>query len=135
MARVLVVEDEPDLLELLEAALKSGGYDVDISDTGRDGLSRARRCLPDLVVLDLMLPDMDGTDVCRVLRSEAATQKTPILILSARNDLSDRIAAFQQGADDYLTKPFSFRELLLRIQAILRRANGNAPQAQQRRRV
>jgi two-component system, OmpR family, phosphate regulon response regulator PhoB len=121
LARILVVEDEPDLRELLETALTSAGYESMAAGTGREGLRILREQQPDLVVLDLMLPDMDGTDICRVLRSEPAISRTAIFIVSAKNDLLDRIDAFQQGADDYLVKPFSFRELLLRIQALLRR--------------
>jgi two-component system phosphate regulon response regulator PhoB len=121
LARILVVEDEPDLRELLQTALTSAGYESMAAGTGRDGLRMLREQHPDLVVLDLMLPDMDGTDICRVLRSEPAIARTAVFIVSAKNDLLDRIDAFQQGADDYLVKPFSFRELLLRIQALLRR--------------
>jgi two-component system, OmpR family, phosphate regulon response regulator PhoB len=122
VARILVVEDEPDLRELLQTALESAGYESATAGTGREGLRLLREQQPDLLVLDLMLPDMDGTDICRVLRSEPAIAHTAVFVVSAKNDLLDRIDAFQQGADDYLVKPFSFRELLLRIQALLRRS-------------
>jgi two-component system phosphate regulon response regulator PhoB len=121
LARILVVEDEPDLRELLQTALTSAGYESMAAGTGRDGLRLLREQHPDLVELELKHPDMDGTDICRVLRSEPAIARTAVFIVSAKNDLLDRIDAFQQGADDYLVKPFSFRELLLRIQALLRR--------------
>jgi two-component system, OmpR family, phosphate regulon response regulator PhoB len=125
MARILVVEDEPDLRELLQTALTSAGYESTVAGTGQEGLRLLREQHPDLVVLDLMLPDMYGTDVCRVLRSEPAISHTAVFVVSAKNDLLDRIDAFRHGADDYLVKPFSFRELLARIHALLRRS-GNA---------
>lgn len=129
MPRVLVVEDEADLRELLEAALRSAGYEVTTAADGRAGLRAARTELPDLVVLDLMLPDIDGADLCRTLRSEPATADVVIFVISAKSDLLDRIGAFQQGADDFLVKPFSFRELLLRIRAMLRRTRVELPLA------
>jgi DNA-binding response OmpR family regulator len=129
MARILIVEDEPDLRELLHAALSSAGYDVVTAADGRQALNAARAQAPDLVVLDLMLPDMDGTDVCRTLRAEPQTSTAAVFIVSAKNDLLDRIGAFQEGADDYLVKPFSFRELLLRIRAMLRRGHVELPVA------
>jgi two-component system phosphate regulon response regulator PhoB len=125
MARILVVEDEPDLRELLQTALTSAGHEPTTAGTGQEGLRLLREKQPDLVLLDLMLPDMDGTDICRVLRSDPAIARTAVFVVSAKSDLLDRIEAFRQGADDYLVKPFSFRELLLRIQALLRRT-GNA---------
>jgi two-component system, OmpR family, phosphate regulon response regulator PhoB len=123
VARILVVEDEPDLRELLQTALTSAGHQAFVAGTGREGLRLLREQHPDLVVLDLMLPDMDGTDVCRVLRSEPDVARTAVFVVSAKSDLLDRIEAFQHGADDYLMKPFSFRELLLRVQALLRRSH------------
>jgi two-component system phosphate regulon response regulator PhoB len=134
-ARILIVEDEPDLLDLLDGGLRTAGFAVDLAAEGGEALRIARANVPDLVLLDLMLPDMDGTEVCRRLRQDAATRQAGIVIVSARSELLDRIEAFQDGADDYLVKPFSFRELLLRIQAVLRRTHGQmlAPAVPRRR--
>jgi two-component system phosphate regulon response regulator PhoB len=127
VARILIVEDEPDLLDLLHAGLQTAGFTVDLAAEGGEALASARANVPDLVLLDLMLPDMDGTEVCRRLRADAATRKAAVIIVSAKSELLDRIQAFQDGADDYIVKPFSFRELLLRIQAVLRRTQGELP--------
>jgi two-component system phosphate regulon response regulator PhoB len=125
MPSILVIEDEPDLREVLEFNLRQAGHEVLAASRAADGLRLARQQLPDLVILDLMLPDRPGTDVCRDLRTDAATRSLPILILTARGEEIDRVVGFELGADDYMTKPFSMRELLLRIQAILRRARGD----------
>jgi two-component system, OmpR family, phosphate regulon response regulator PhoB len=134
-ARILIVEDEPDLLDLLDGGLRTAGFTVDLAAEGGAGLRLACANVPDLVLLDLMLPDMDGTEVCRRLRRDPATGKAGIIIVSAKSELLDRIGAFQDGADDYIVKPFSFRELLLRIQAVLRRTQGASmvPMPQRRR--
>jgi two-component system phosphate regulon response regulator PhoB len=124
MPTILVIEDEPDLREVLEFNLRQAGHEVLGAARGADGLRLAKQHVPDLVILDLMLPDRPGTDVCRDLRADAATRALPILILTARGEEIDRVVGFELGADDYMTKPFSMRELLLRIQAILRRAHG-----------
>jgi DNA-binding response OmpR family regulator len=118
---ILVIEDEPQLARLVEMHLCDAGYRVDIALTGGKGLAEANKRRFDLMVLDLMLPDMDGLDVCRELR----TQKnyTPILILTARSGEVDRVLGLELGADDYLTKPFSVRELVARVKAILRRVD------------
>jgi two-component system phosphate regulon response regulator PhoB len=123
-ARILIVEDEPDLLDLLDGGLRTAGFTVDLAAEGGEALRLAGANAPDLVLLDLMLPDMDGTEVCRRLRRQPATERTGIIVVSAKSDLRDRIQAFQEGADDYVVKPFSFRELLLRVQAVLRRTQG-----------
>jgi two-component system phosphate regulon response regulator PhoB len=129
MPSILVIEDEPDLREVLDFNLKQAGHEVLLAGRAADGLKLARARLPDLVVLDLMLPDRPGTEVCRELRGDAATKGVPILMLTARAEEIDRVVGFELGADDYMAKPFSMRELLLRIQAILRRAHGDTEEA------
>jgi two-component system, OmpR family, alkaline phosphatase synthesis response regulator PhoP len=128
MSRVLVVEDNPDLAFGLRNNLEIEGYDVIVADDGPSGLTRAREALPDLVILDLMLPGMDGYRVLRALRSEGFER--PVLILTARGEEADKVIGFRNGADDYVTKPFGVLELLARIEALLRRTTGTArPQA------
>ena len=117
--KVLVVEDEPTLLETLEYNLTRQGYDVYTADDGLAALEVARKEHPDVIVLDIMLPRLDGLEVCRILRQEMSV---PILMLTARVDEVDRVLGLEMGADDYLTKPFSMRELLARVKALLRRA-------------
>ena len=124
MSRVLVVEDNPDLAFGLRNNLEIEGYDVIVADDGPSGLTRAREALPDLVILDLMLPGMDGYRVLRALRSEGFER--PVLILTARGEEADKVIGFRNGADDYVTKPFGVLELLARIEALLRRATGGA---------
>ena len=116
---ILVVEDETALRETLAYNLQKEGYAVEAVGDGRTALESARRLQPDLLVLDLMLPEMDGFEVCRRLRQEMST---PILMLTARDDEIDRVVGLEVGADDYLTKPFSMRELMARVKAQLRRA-------------
>jgi DNA-binding response OmpR family regulator len=116
--KVLVVEDEPTLLETLEYNLTRQGYEVRTASDGLTALDLARREHPDLIVLDVMLPKLDGFEVCRVLRRE---MNVPILMLTARTDEVDKVVGLEMGADDYLTKPFSMRELLARVKALLRR--------------
>src|SRR5271157_1815410 len=116
---VLVVEDEPALQETLVYNLEKEGYRVDAAGDGRAALETARRLNPDLVILDIMLPLLDGFEVCKILRRESSV---PILMLTARDDEIDRVVGLEVGADDYLTKPFSMRELLARVKAQLRRA-------------
>lgn len=116
--KVLVVEDEPILLETLEYNLARQGYDVCTAADGLVALEVARRERPDVIVLDIMLPSLDGLEVCRILRREMSV---PILMLTARADEVDRVVGLEVGADDYLTKPFSMRELLARVKALLRR--------------
>ncbi|MBI3271126.1 MAG: response regulator transcription factor [Planctomycetes bacterium] len=119
---VLVIDDEKDLIELVRYNLGKEGLDVIAAADGESGLAIAGRHAPDLVVLDLMLPGMDGLDVCRRLRGEHATARLPILMLTAKAAESDRIVGLELGADDYLAKPFSPRELVARVKALLRRA-------------
>jgi len=116
--KILVVEDEPSLVETLEYTLKRQGYAVRTATDGLQALEVARREHPDLIVLDIMLPRLDGLEVCRILRREMVV---PILMLTARVDEVDRVVGLEMGADDYLGKPFSMRELLARIKALLRR--------------
>ncbi|MCS7282549.1 MAG: response regulator transcription factor [Anaerolineae bacterium] len=118
MHTILVVEDEPVLLETLEYNLKREGYQVLTAADGWTGVETFRREHPDLVILDLMLPDIDGFEVCRILRRESTV---PILMLTARTDEVDKVVGLEVGADDYVTKPFSMRELLARVKALLRR--------------
>jgi DNA-binding response OmpR family regulator len=118
---ILVIEDEPQLARLVEMHLSDAGCEVEVAPTGATALSEAAKRHFDLLVLDLMLPDMDGLDVCRELR--AKRDYTPILILTARSGEIDRVLGLELGADDYLTKPFSVRELVARVKAILRRMN------------
>ena len=117
--KVLVVEDEPILLETLAYNLSRQGYEVCQAITGRQALEVARREMPDLVVLDVMLPGIDGFEVCRILRQES---NVPILMLTARDEVVDRVVGLEMGADDYMTKPFSMRELMARVKAMMRRA-------------
>ncbi len=115
---ILVVEDEPALRDTLTYNLKKDGFTVEAVGDGRSALEAARRLKPDLIVLDLMIPEIDGFEVCRILRKE---MPTPILMLTARDDEIDRVVGLEVGADDYLTKPFSMRELMARVKAQLRR--------------
>jgi two-component system, OmpR family, phosphate regulon response regulator PhoB len=121
MARVLVIEDEQDLQKILGYNLKQAGHETLAATRGNEGLDLARDKHPDLVILDLMLPDLPGTDVCKALKRDVKTKNIPILMLTAKGEEIDRVVGFELGADDYVVKPFSVRELLLRIDAILRR--------------
>jgi two-component system, OmpR family, phosphate regulon response regulator PhoB len=120
--RILVVEDEADLAELVVFNLRQAGHDVVSVQEGQRALDEIRRHRPDLVVLDIMLPDLSGVEVCRRLRREPATQHLPVLMVTAKGEEVDRVVGFEVGADDYLVKPFSPRELVLRVEAILRRS-------------
>lgn len=121
MTRVLVVEDEPDVAETLNYNLKSAGFETRVCGTGSEGLRLGQEVQPDIILLDLMLPDMPGMQVCRTLKSMAATRDIPIVIVSARSDEIDRVVGFEMGADDYVVKPYSMRELLLRLRRSLER--------------
>lgn len=122
MDKVLVVEDEPDILEMVRYNLDQAGLDVETAEDAERALQSVREVLPDLVILDLMLPGIDGLDMCRQLKQDARTRHIPILMLTARKEEVDRIVGLELGADDYVVKPFSPRELVLRVQAILRRS-------------
>ncbi|MBV9656683.1 MAG: response regulator transcription factor [Verrucomicrobia bacterium] len=120
-ARVLLVDDEPDVADLVRYRLQGAGHEVMVASDGLTALRLARERRPDLLVLDLMLPQMSGQEVCRQLKSDPETASIPIIMLTARGQPAERIAGLEIGADDYVTKPFSPRELLLRVGAVLRR--------------
>jgi len=129
-SRVLIVEDEPDIRELVVHHLKREGYLVSAASSGEEALRQVQAAPPDLVLLDLMLPAMDGLEVCRRLRQDPATVSLPIVMLTAKGDEVDRVLGLEIGADDYIVKPFSPKELLARVRAVLRRsrpASGAAP--------
>jgi DNA-binding response OmpR family regulator len=126
-AKILVAEDEPDALELIEVNLKSAGYEVLTAAEGRKALQTARACKPDLILLDIMLPEMDGLEICKVLRNDTATAGIPIIMLTARGTEIDRVLGLELGADDYITKPFSPREVVLRVKNVLKRTTAEAP--------
>ena len=119
---ILVVDDDSNITELIRLGLKYEGFQVESSETGADGLVAAQRFNPALIILDILLPDLDGLEVCNRLRSNPTTRDIPILMLTSKDDVRDRVTGLQQGADDYLVKPFDFDELVARIRAILRRA-------------
>jgi DNA-binding response OmpR family regulator len=123
---VLIIDDEPDLLKLLDYNLTRAGFLVLTARSGEDGLSLARKHAADLVILDLMMPGLDGWEVCKKLRREAGTSSLPILMLTAKAEEGDRVLGLELGADDYVTKPFGIRELVARVRALLRRAEGAA---------
>ena len=129
--KILVVEDDHNIADLLRLYLEKENYEVCIAPDGGKGVEQFRRFQPDLVLLDLMLPVMDGWAVCRTIRSES---KTPVIMLTAKSELDDKIAGLKQGADDYITKPFEMQELLARIEAVLRRS-GEVPEKGSKRLV
>jgi two-component system phosphate regulon response regulator PhoB len=129
MARILVIEDEHDLGSLLEYNLRAEGFEAEVVRTGAAGIARARALKPDLILLDLMLPDIAGSEVARLIR-EGETRRTPIIMVTARGEESDRVKGLELGADDYVVKPFSVKELLLRIKNVLRRAEAGPPTGQ-----
>ena len=129
MAKILVVDDERILLDTLRYNLSKAGHEVKTAADGESALRAAREQQPDLVILDVMLPKIDGFDVCRTLRKESSI---PILMLTARDDEVDKVLGLELGADDYLTKPFSVRELMARVKALLRRAEMAQPEQQDR---
>ncbi len=122
--RILIVEDEPAIAEVLEYNLVKEGYIVDIESRGDTALEAIRKKPPDLVILDLMLPGLDGLELTRILRRDARTDQIPLLMLTAKGEEVDRIVGLELGADDYITKPFSPREVVLRVKAVLRRGKG-----------
>jgi DNA-binding response OmpR family regulator len=122
--RILIIDDEPDVIDLLSLHLRKAGYGLSTATDGAAGLRLAREETPALIILDLMLPKMPGLEICKVLKSEGATRQIPVLMLTAKAEEIDRIVGLEFGADDYVTKPFSPRELVLRVNAILRRGKG-----------
>jgi two-component system phosphate regulon response regulator PhoB len=121
MKRVLIIEDEKDLAELLAFNLEKDGYAATCVHDGKLGLERASAELPDLILLDLMLPGLLGTEVCKELRKEKSTAQIPVIMITAKGDEIDRVVGFEVGADDYIVKPFSMREVSLRVKAVMRR--------------
>jgi two-component system phosphate regulon response regulator PhoB len=132
VGRILVVEDEPALQRVLEYNLRQAGHDVTVTGTARAAIASAHEAPPDLALVDLMLPDVAGTEVLRDFSRTPSLRTVPVIVVSAKGDEVDRIVGFEMGAADYIVKPFSVRELLLRVQAVLRRARG-ATQEDQRR--
>jgi DNA-binding response OmpR family regulator len=126
MLRILVVEDDPDIAALIKRYLEKAQFLVELAASGRDGLAALNDRPPDLLILDLMLPQVSGLEICRAARSDPRTAAVPIIMLTARAEESERIAGLETGADDYMGKPFSPRELLARIRALLRRARAQA---------
>jgi two-component system phosphate regulon response regulator PhoB len=127
--RILVAEDEPDMMTLVSSSLKNAGFDVFSAEDGAEALAKSRETPPSLLILDLMLPEMSGLEVCKALKKDTVTASIPIVMLTARAEEVDRIVGFELGADDYVTKPFSPRELVLRVQSVLRRYAGPDPVA------
>ena len=126
MSKVLVVEDDPDIADLIRHYLEKAGYAVDRLSSGAKVMAKVRSDAPDLVVLDLMLPELDGLMVCQAMRGDPKTAAIPIIMVTARGEEADRIAGLELGADDYLTKPFSPKELAARVTALLRRTQRSA---------
>jgi two-component system phosphate regulon response regulator PhoB len=127
MRKVLIVEDEKDLAELLAFNLEKEGFAATCVHDGKLGLELARSERPDLILLDLMLPGMLGTEVCKELRKDPLIARTPIIMITAKGDEIDRVVGFEVGADDYIVKPFSMREVTLRVKALMRRVEPDAP--------
>jgi two-component system, OmpR family, phosphate regulon response regulator PhoB len=125
---ILIVDDERDLLSLLDFNLRQAGFETVLAATGEGALRELRRKVPDLVLLDLMLPDISGTEVCRQVKTDARTKNVPVVMLTAKGEEVDKVVGFELGADDYVTKPFSVRELVLRLKAVLRRASAPPPE-------
>lgn len=121
MASILIIEDEKDIVEAIEYNLKKEGFKIYKAYDGKAGLKQARDKKPDLIILDLMLPIIDGVEVCKILKKEAATAAIPIIMLTAKSSVTDKVLGLEIGADDYLTKPYSMRELIARIKTILKR--------------
>src|SRR5467141_2951664 len=121
--KILIIEDETDVADLLTLNLRKAGYKVSMTADGASGLQKARDDGPDFIILDLMLPKMSGLEVCKILKGDTATAQIPILMLTAKAEEIDRIVGLEFGADDYVTKPFSPREVILRIRAIMRRGD------------
>jgi DNA-binding response OmpR family regulator len=119
-ARVLIVDDEPDLIRILEFGLRAAGYQVEVAADGQEGLKMAREVRPDIILLDLMLPKLDGYKVCRLLKFDDRYRQIPIIILSARTQEGDQALAIEMGANRFITKPYEFSEILAHIEALLK---------------
>lgn len=120
--KVLVIDDEENIVELIKFNLESNGYEVITAYDGKEGLNKAMNESPDMILLDLMLPEMDGIEVCKNLKKKSETENIPIIMLTAKSEETDKIIGLEIGADDYMTKPFSVRELVARVKAVLRRS-------------
>lgn len=131
--RIVMIEDEADILEVVAYRLEREGFEVSTSRDGEEGLARIRRERPDLVILDLMLPGMDGTEICRAVKRDPGTRDIPIIMVTAKTEESDVVLGLGLGADDYVPKPFSPRELVARVQAVLRRAPVREPEVVKKR--
>src|SRR6185436_14775211 len=129
MKKILLIEDDPDIQDLVEYSLSQEGFAVQACGDGTEGLMSARKDRPDLILLDVMLPGLTGNEVCKKLKSDRNTETIPIIFLTARSDEIDKMIGFEIGADDYVSKPFSPRELAARVKAVLRRAQ--APRTQE----
>lgn len=127
--RILVIEDETNIQELLKYNLEKNEYSVEVAGNGTDGMEQARNNTPDLILLDIMLPGIDGLEVCKMLRMDKRTRKIPIFMLTAKGEDMDKILGLELGADDYITKPFSIKELIARIRAAIRRKNEDSCEA------
>jgi two-component system phosphate regulon response regulator PhoB len=127
--RILIVEDEPDIVKVLEFSLKQAGFEPVVAYDGEQARSRIQQQVPDLVLLDLMLPGVPGTEICKQLKGSSKMANVPVLMLTARGEEIDRVLGFELGADDFVTKPFSVRELMLRIKSVLRRRALEQPPA------
>jgi len=132
--KIVVIEDEEDILEVIAYNLKREGYDVTTSTSGEDGLTKIERFAPNLVILDLMLPEIDGLDLCRKLKSDPVTQSIPVIMVTAKGEESDVVLGLGMGADDYVVKPFSPKELVARVKAVLRRSR-SAPEKERKDRI
>jgi DNA-binding response OmpR family regulator len=127
MSRILVVDDDANFARALDLYLRKAGYAVSVALSGGEGLQQVARDRPDLVILDVMMPDMDGFEVCRRLRSNPDTSRLPVLMFTARMQITDKIGGFEAGADDYVTKPAHLAEVLARVKALLRRTATRSP--------
>jgi two-component system phosphate regulon response regulator PhoB len=127
--KILVVDDEADVTELVAYHLKAKGFQVEIVNDPNSSIGTARSFLPDLVILDVMMPDLNGIQICRMLRADPKLKKVPVIFLTAKTEENDRVQGLEIGADDYICKPFSTKELTLRVQTILRRLTEAAPEA------
>lgn len=127
-ARVLVVDDEPDLVRILEFGLKAAGYQVEVASDGQEGLKKARELKPDIILLDLMLPKLDGYKVCRLLKFDERYKHIPIMILSARTQEGDQALAHEMGANQFITKPYDFQEILEQVAGLIRASAAARPE-------
>ncbi len=133
--RILIVDDEPDVADLVSYHLKAKGYEIETINNPNMAVGAARSFLPDLIILDIMMPDLNGIQLCRILRADPKLRQVPIFFLTARAEEGDRIAGFETGCDDYICKPFSIKELILRVQSSLRRALDKTVEPQNQIRV